>query len=314
MLAPMPQSSSTVIAARSGASSLAAIGFMVAAGFLNTIMLSAIKHLADDLHPLEVGFFRCLVGLIVLLPVIWHAGGLAVVRTERIGAHMLRGALNAAGMLTFFWAISLAPLATISAIGFTAPLFASLLAIVILAERVGLRRWIGIGVGFAGTLIILRPGADSIGLGALMALGSSVAWAGAMIVIKRLTATESPLSITAWAAFFVGLFSFIPTLFVWQWPSGAQWWMLAGIGALGSMIQFCFAKAFSLADTTVVLPFDFLKLVWASILGFLIFQEVPDLWTWVGGSVIFGGSIYIAYRERKSGIETAVTAAKSPPP
>lgn len=309
----MPQSSRTIAVTRPGASPLAAIGFMITAGFLNTIMLSAIKYLAADLHPLEIGFFRCLVGLIVLLPVIWHAGGLAVVRTKRIGAHMLRGALNAAGMLAFFWAISLAPLATISAIGFTAPLFATLLAILILSEKVGLRRWVGIGVGFAGTLLILRPGVDSIGLGAMMALGSSVAWAGAMIVIKRLTETESPLSITAWAAFFVGLFALIPTLFVWQWPTPAQWLVLIGIGAFGSMIQYCFAKAFSLADTSVVLPFDFLKLVWASIFGFLVFQEIPDAWTWVGGTVIFAGSFYIAYRERRVGVDLAVTAAKSPP-
>jgi len=280
------------------ANGLQAILFMVAAGLINTVMLSMIKQLSGVLHPFEIGFFRCFVGLIVLLPIIWRQGGLKVIKTDRMGLHVLRGALNAAGMLMFFLSLSMAPLATVSAIGFTAPLFATLLAIVILGEKVGLRRWAGLIIGFIGTVIILRPGVAIVDAGALLALASSIAWAAAMIAIKRLTHTESPLSITAWAAFFVGVFSLIPAIFVWQWPQGEQWLILAVIGALGSVIQFCFAKAFSLADTTVVLPFDFLKLVWATLFGFVLFSEVPDPWAWFGGSVIFASAVYIAYRER----------------
>ena len=122
-----------------------------------------------------------------------------------------------------------------------------------------------------------------------------------MIAIKRLTATDGTLAITAWAAFFVGLFALPPALLVWQWPSPAQWGWLAAIGALGSVVQLCLSRAFALADTSVVLPFDFLKLVWASLFGLILFAEVPDLWTWVGGTVIFASSIYVAYRERRSG-------------
>jgi drug/metabolite transporter (DMT)-like permease len=280
------------------ANSLEAIIFMIAAGLIATAMLSAIKQLSGELHPFEIGFFRCLVGLIVLWPMIWRDGGLEVLRTNRIGLHVLRGALNAGGMLAFFWAVSLAPLATVSAIAFTAPLFATLLAILILREKVGLRRWSGLTIGFLGTILILRPGSEIVDFGALLALGSSVAWAGAMIMIKQLTDTESPLSITAWAAFFVGVFSLIPAIFVWQWPHGEQWLLLGLIGVLGSATQYCFTKAFSMADTTVVLPFDFLKLVWASLFGFVLFAEIPDLWTWFGGTVIFTSAIYIAYRER----------------
>lgn len=275
-----------------------AIGFMIVAGLINTVMISAVKQLSGDLHAFEIAFFRCLIGFIVLLPLVWRIGGVVVLRTNQLGLHVLRSALNAGGMLLFFWALSLAPLATISAIGFASPLFAALLAIPFLGEKVGLRRWFGLTCGFAGTLIILRPGADIVEIGAVIALLSSILWAGAMITIKRLTSTDSPLSITTWAAFYVGAFCLIPAIFVWQWPTGEQWLWLVLIGVLGSIIQFCLAKAFSLADTTVVLPFDFLKLVWASLFGFVLFSEIPDPWVWFGGIIIFASAVYVVYRER----------------
>lgn len=298
--------------------SLVGIAFMVLSGLTNTVMISAIKHLSADLHPVQIGFFRCLVGFLVLLPVIWHAGGVAVLKTERLGLHTLRGALNAGAMLVYFWAISLAPLATVSAINFTAPLFATLLAILILGEAVGMRRWAALAVGFLGTLVIVRPGGEVFGTGAMLALTASFVWAGAMITIKQLTHTESALAITAWAAFFVGLFSLIPALFVWRWPSGEQWLWLLFIGSLGSLVQLCLSKAFAMADTSVVLPFDFLKLVWASLFGLVLFAEVPDLWTWVGGIVIFTSSVYVAYRERHAGAAEsargrAADAVRGPP-
>ncbi|MDH3740925.1 MAG: DMT family transporter [Hyphomicrobiales bacterium] len=283
-----------------------AILFMVAAGILNTVMLAAIKQLSADLHAFEIAFFRCFVGFAVLLPLIWRNGGMVVLRSDQMGLHVLRSALNAGGMLLFFWAITLAPLATVSAINFASPLFAALLAIVILGEKVGLRRWAGLIIGFIGTIVILRPGAGIVEFGALLALASSALWAGAMITIKHLTGSESPLSITTWGAFLVGVFCLPAAIYVWQWPTGEQWVWLIVIGTLGSVIQFSLAKAFSLAETTVVLPFDFLKLVWASVFGFVLFAEVPDPWAWIGGSIIFASAVYVAYRERARSRQTVI--------
>lgn len=285
---------------------LLGIGCMVFVGFANTFMLSAVKHAAQTLHPFEISFFRCAIGFVMLLPIIWRAGGRSVLATRRPGLHVVRGLLNAGGMLTFFLAISLVSLATASAISFSAPLFASLLAVIFLGEKIGLHRTVALAIGFIGTLVILRPGGDVFGGGALLALVSSLLWAGAMITIKRLTFTDSPLSITAWAAFLVGLFTLVPALFVWRWPTVEEWGWLILIGGLGNAVQFGFSKAFSLADATVVLPFDFLKLVWASIVGFLIFAELPDIWTWVGGAVIFVASFYVAYRERQKGVTVKI--------
>ncbi len=274
---------------------------MVASSVVNAIMLSAVKQLADELHPFEIAFFRSVFGFLVLLPIVWRSGGLFVLRTGKPGLHLLRSALNAGGMLLFFLSLSLAPLATVSAIGFASPLFAALLAIIILREKVGIRRWSGLIIGFIGTLIIVRPGVGIIEAGALIALASSLLWAGAMVVIKRLTGTDSPLAITTWAALGVGVFCFPAALFFWKWPSLEQWMWLIVIGTLGSIIQYTLARAFELADTTVVLPFDFLKLVWASVFGFMLFSEIPDPWAWAGGTIIFCSAVYIAYRERAVG-------------
>ncbi len=275
-----------------------AIAFMVGSSFVNTIMLSAVKELAGELHPFEIAFFRSMFGFLVLLPIVWRSGGLSVLRTDQPGLHVLRSALNAGGMLLFFLSLSLAPLATVSAIGFASPLFAALLAIVFLGEKVGIRRWSGLIIGFVGTVVILRPGMGIIDTGAWVALASSLLWAGAMVIIKRLTGTDSPLAITTWAALGVGIFCLPAALLVWKWPTPEQWMWLLLIGTLGSIIQYTLARAFELADTTVVLPFDFLKLVWASLLGFLLFSEIPDPWAWAGGTIIFCSAVYIAYRER----------------
>jgi len=181
---------------------------------------------------------------------------------------------------------------------FASPIFATALAVFVFGERVGLRRWTAIMVGFAGTLVVLRPGFEGVALGPLLALIASLIWGVALLTIKVLARTESSLTITAYMMILLTPLSLIPAVFFWQWPTGEQWIWLALIGALGSAIQFCLAKAFSLAETTVVLPFDFLKLVWASLFGFLLFSEIPDPWAWVGGTIIFASAVYVAYRER----------------
>jgi len=148
-------------------------------------------------------------------------------------------------------------------------------------------------------LIILRPGFAEIGTGAILTVGASAAWACAMLTIKVLTRSERSLVITAYAALSVSLLTLPAALFFWRWPTLEELGMLLVIGLFGSLAQLSLSQAFREAEASVVLPFDFGKLIWASLFGFLFFSEVPDIWTWVGGSVIFASGSYIAYRERK---------------
>ena len=185
------------------------------------------------------------------------------------------------------------------ALSFTSPLFATVLAILVLREKAGVRHWAALLAGFAGAPIILRPGIGVVGLGPLLVVFSSLIWGGAMTFIKVLGRTDSSLTITAYMGLFMVPLSFVPALFVWEWPSLDMLPFLFLIGLLGATGHLALAQAFKEADTTAVMPFDFTRLIWASLLGFIVFAEVPDLWTWVGGSVIFGSATYIAFREAR---------------
>ena len=274
-------------------------------------MHAVIRFIAitTDLHPFEAAFFRNLFGLLFFLP--WFARvGLGRLRTRRLRLHALRGGLQVIAMLSFFTALSITPLAEVSALSFSAPLFASLGAILFLGEKMRLRRWSALIIGFAGALVIIRPGFESIDVGFVLVIFSAALWASAMLVVKVLARRESSLSITAYMGLFLTPLSFLPALFVWQWPSLEQLVWLAVMGALGSVGHLAMAQAFKEAEVTAILPLDFTRLIWATILGYLAFAELPDLWTWLGGTVIFASTTYIAFREAKlrgaGAVETTV--------
>lgn len=276
-------------------------------------MHAIIKHTASDLHPFEIAFFRNFFGLVVLLPFLVRHG-LVVFRTEKLPLHMLRSGIQVCAMLMFFTAVSISPLAKISAMSFTAPLFATIGAVIFLGERLRLRRVTALIVGFIGALIIIRPGLVTLDTGAILVLTSSAIWAGAMLVIKVLSRTDSSLTITAYMGLFMTPLSLIPAVFVWQWPTAEEYAWLLLMGAVGSIAHVAMAQAFKLADATAVLPLDFTRLIWASALGFFIFAEVPELFTWIGGLTIFASTTYIAYREAKLNATRAASAGAPRPP
>ena len=238
----------------------------------------------------------------MITPVLMRTG-LANFRTNNIGLMAARGGLNAAAMILFFVALGMMPLAEISALTFTTPLFVALLVVPILRERLGSRRIASLVVGFSGALIIIRPGVEIIDLGAVLALASAAAWAGAVIVIKYLSRTDSPETITMYGLLFLALFTLPPALFVWRWPTPVEYLWLVAIAAAGTLGQLLFTYALKNADASLVMPFDFTKLIWASLFGFVIFAETPTVWTWVGGIIIFAGASYVTLRESQESRE-----------
>ncbi len=274
------------------------VALMLVTTLVFTAMQVTVRHVAEDMHPFQVAFFRNIFGLAVLLPFILRSG-FSIFRTTRLRLHAARAVLQTTGMLLFFTALTLAPLTEVVALSFTSPLFATVLAILILREKAGVRRWAALMAGFAGALIILRPGVAVVGLGPLLVVFSSLVWGGAMTFIKVLGRTDSSLTITAYMGLFMVPLSFIPALFVWEWPGLDVVPFLLLIGIFGAVGHLALAQAFKEADTTAVMPFDFLRLIWASLLGFIVFAEVPDAWTWIGGTVIFGSATYIAFREAR---------------
>jgi drug/metabolite transporter (DMT)-like permease len=271
---------------------------MFVSTFLFASMHASIRHVSATIHPFEIAFFRSLFALIVVLP--WFVRlGLQPLRTQRFGLHAVRAALNVFAMLSFFYALSIAPLSEVTALGFTAPIFATLLAALVLGEAVRLRRWSAIAVGFLGVLIILRPGFQEVGPGQLLVLFSSLIWACALLVIKTLSRTDSSVTITSYMALLMMPLLLAPAALVWQWPDAGQLLWLALIGVLGGTGQLCVAEALRQADTALVMPFDFCKLLWVTVLAYLAFGEVPDQFTWLGGAIVFASVLYITYRERR---------------
>lgn len=261
-------------------------------------MDASIRRLSGELHPFEIAFFRNFFGSLALMPLLLREG-LGSLRTERLGLFALRGVLNTIAMLMFFWALSRIPLAEVTALSFTIPLFASLFAIWLLREQVYLQRWVALGLGFVGMVVLLRPGFQAVTLGSAAALAASILLAWVTVLIKILSRTESSITITAYMGLFQAPLSLLAAVWFWQWPGGQDWIPLLAIGCLGTLGQVLMIHAFAYADVSTLLPFQFSALIWATLYGFFWFGEWPDLWTWVGGAIIFGSSLALAYRESR---------------
>ena len=269
---------------------------MMAAGFMLTMMSGLMRDVAADLHPFQIGFFRSLFGFLFMVP--WLFGfGFAVLRTTRLGLHLTRGAVALVGLLLWTSALALVPVAEVTAFSFTAPLFATLGSAVILREVVRARRWVAVTLGFVGMLIMLRPGFSALQPGALLAVTAAVCIAASMLIVKRLSATEKPITVVAYMALFLTIATALPALFVWQAPSWIVFGKCVAMGALGTIGHLCMVRAFAATEASIIAPFDYARLPFAALIGFIMFAEAPDLWTWVGGAVIAASAIYIAHRE-----------------
>ena len=212
-------------------------------------------------------------------------------------------------MLMFFTALSMTPLAKVTALSFAAPIFMAVLSVVFLGETFRLYRWIAIFAGFAGTLVILRPGLVTLELGPVLVIGSACLWAVAMMVVKMLSRTDSSVTIVAWMGIFLCVFSFAPALWVWQPVSLPHLAWMALIGGCGSVAQVALSQALKESDPTAVMPFDFLKLVWTTMIGIWFFAEIPDVFTWIGAAMVFFSGLFIAYRERRASRQRLIDGA-----
>lgn len=264
-----------------------------------SVMHALVRFVSQELPPVQVAFFRNLFGLAFLMPMLIHSR-FRILKTTRIGLHALRSVINILAMFMFFTALSMTPLATVTALSFTAPIFMAVLSVLVLGEKFQLYRWLAIAFGFGGMLIILRPGFIPIDTGALLVTGSAVLWAVAMLQIKILSRTDSSITIVAFMGIFLCIFSIGPAIWVWQPVSWDNLMWMSMIGLTGTVAQITLSQAFKETDPTALMPFDFLKLIWTALIGYLVFLEVPDVYTWIGGAVIFLSGLFIGYREKRA--------------
>ena len=273
------------------------IGLMIIATVLFSIMHASIKFMSTSMHPFEIAFFRNLFGLLVIAP--WFIKyGFNPLKTKKIKLHVARSLFNVIAMMSFFYSLSIAPLADVASLAFTAPLFASILAVIFLKEIVGRKRGIAIAFGFIGALIVVDPIYSSINNGHLLVLLSASVWSVSLIIIKILGRTESSVTITSYMVIIMIPLSAIAAYFFWETPTLKDLFFLMLIGISGTSAQMLLAQALRQGDTSIIMPFDFLKLIWAVAIGYLLFFEVPSINIWIGSMIIFLSTLYIAYRER----------------
>lgn len=259
-------------------------------------MHALVRQVSADLHPFEIAFFRSVFGLLTLLPLVFRYGPGAFVSAQP-RLQLLRGAVSGTSLMCWFYGLSIVPLAEATALSFTNAIFASLGAVLFLRERMGIRRWSAVVVGLIGALVILRPGEAAISVGALIVLIAAACWGGGTVIIKRLSRTDSAVTIALWVATMMIVVSAIPAWLVWIWPTPGQLVWLLLIGALASIGTLAYTQALKLAEATLIIPTDYTRMVWASAIGFFAFGEIPDSWTWAGGFLIIGSTVYIALRE-----------------
>ena len=202
-------------------------------------------------------------------------------------------------MVLGFYAVSMLPLADATAIAFSQPLFSVVVAAVILGEKVRWRRWSATVIGFAGVLVMVRPGEGSLQLGALVALANAAAVSLSILLVRRLSDSETPLMILTQFAIFSTILLTVPAILVWRWPDLWGWVLAVGIALSATVGQYFWVQAFKSGEMSAVAPFEYMRLPFAVFVGWLIWGEMPVIWTYVGASIVIGSALYIAHREHQ---------------
>jgi drug/metabolite transporter (DMT)-like permease len=292
---------------RTGFASLAAIVqallWMVASGAAGGLMNVIIRSAAAAIDPLEIVFFRNLFALAFMLPFVARVG-LRGITTAKLGFYLLSAGITFVSMVTWFAGIAMVPFATATALNFTAPLFATALAALVLRERVRPRRWIGVALGLTGVVVILRP-FGAVDFGTFLIIASAATAAMGSITMKFLSRSASATAVVTCMVLTVTPISLIPALFVWRTPSPTILLEMVALGALGAVANFTLARALFSVDASALAPFEFLRLPYAALLGFVFFRETPDLWTWIGAAIIIVSSLVIAHRESRDRLAIA---------
>jgi drug/metabolite transporter (DMT)-like permease len=279
----------------------------ICATFFGSFMGAGVKFLSDDLHPIIICFYRSLMGLILITPFVVR-NNFKALHTKNMRLQIFRASINIISMICWFSAIGMMHFEKATALGFTTPLFTTVLAVVVLGEVIRFHRTAALLLGFIGIIIIIRPGYVPFEFGTVLMLVASFSFSFVLIFVKKLSATDSSLTIIFYHLLYMTPVFFILSLFYWENINLNQLIIFILMGASGLLSHWCLAQAFKMSDTTFVMPLQFTKLIWASLIGLFIFAEQPDIWTWIGGVIIFISVVYITYREafKKKGTQKPI--------
>jgi drug/metabolite transporter (DMT)-like permease len=260
------------------------------------------------LHPFEVVFLRNLVATLMLSPLLFWRGT-SLLKSRQLSLYGLRVAVSLFSMQAWFYALALIPIGEVTAISFLAPVFGTLGAIFLLGERVRLRRWTAIAVGFLGAMIILRPGVAPLGLGQACAIFNAMSVGLVVVMVKQLTTVDDPDKIVFLTNLMLTPLSLVPALFVWTWPAPEALMPVLGLGLTAVLGHIALVRGYAATDASLAMTFEFSRLPFTVAVAYLAFGETIDAWTWVGAAVIFGSAVYITRREARLAAQRAIAGS-----
>jgi drug/metabolite transporter (DMT)-like permease len=258
---------------------------------LMLVMVVAGREATREMNVFELMEIRSVIGFFLLLPFVYRNGGFAAIRTKRLPQHIARNLVHYGAQLGWFFALTLIPIGQVVAIEFTMPIWTAILAAGFLGERITSWRAIAIALGIVGVLIIVRPTTGAVNPGQLIALAAAIGFGISMALVKSLTRTESAFAIIFWMIVVQGIAGFVPTLFVWTWPTAYVWFWVVVIAICGTFSHYCLASAMRYADATIVVPMDFLRVPLTATVGWLLYAERLDLYTVLGAALILTGNL-----------------------
>ena len=276
--------------------SLIVVALAIASTLTAALMASCVKFISNDLNTISICFYRCIIGLILLLPFV-AKNKFQALKSNNIKLQFSRSMINIISMICWFSALGMMQLEKATALGFTTPLFTTVLAVIFLGEIIRIHRTAALALGFVGILVIIRPGYIPFEYSTLIMLIASLTFSFVLIFVKQLSAIDSNLTIIFYHLLFMTPVFFIISLFFWEPITWNQLLIFIIMGTAGLLSHWCMTQSLKMSDTTFVMPLQFTKLIWVSLIGLFIFSETPDFWTWIGGVIIFVSVIYITYRE-----------------
>lgn len=283
------------------------IGLRVGAGLCFACMAASIKLGADHgVHLAELAFYRFAFGLPPLLIWMGLTGSIGAWRTQRPLAHLWRGVSGLSTMVVAFTAVTLLPLAEVTTLSFIAPLFSVALSALFLGEQVGRYRWTAVAVGLLGVIVVMQPGGAQLNpLGLGLAVLGALGVAGVTITLRQIGKTERTPTIVLWFTCFAILVTGVFLPFYGQWHDAQTWLILLGLGLSGGIGQLFLTSSLRFAPVPVVVPFDYTQLLWAVLLGWLLWDTHPAATTGIGAAIIVGSGLYTLYREHQLGRDRA---------
>jgi len=291
------------------ASARKAAAWMV--GWLTAMLVMAVagREATRTLHVFQIMEMRSVLGFVLLWPLLHASGGLAAMRTGRLGRQVARNTVHYAAQFGWFLALTMIPIAQVVAIEFTMPIWTALLAVAFLGERLGAARIVAVALGLVGVAVIVRPGLEHVDPGQLIALAAAVGFAVSIILVKSLTATESVVSIIFWMLVVQSLIGIVPAALVWRTPPAQVWPWIGVIALCGTYSHYCMTQALRHADAMVIVPMDFLRVPLTAVAGWLVYDERIDLFTVVGAGLILVANLLNLRRQRPASKDPRMAAS-----